>query len=114
MPLTSMTGVVGANGENFNDQRLMMRNNVETFRRLLDWAIETKMRVVWASSCSVYGRGPVPMKESQALDPLNIYAFSKLTRDRLAARYTSSYDHGTFDLARVPARKDSPPAHARH
>src|SRR4029078_12619974 len=48
----SITGMVGAKGENFDDQRLMMRNNVETFRRLLDWAVQTKARVVYASSCS--------------------------------------------------------------
>src|SRR6185436_4143583 len=66
----SITGMVGAKGENFDDQRLMMRNNVETFRRLMDWAVQTKARVVYASSCSVYGRGPVPMKESQPPDPL--------------------------------------------
>src|SRR5688572_20765047 len=69
------------------DQHRMMRNNVETFRRLLDWAVETKARVVWASSCSIYGRRPVPMTESQKPDPLNVYGFSKLCMERLAARY---------------------------
>ena len=83
----SITGVVGANGENFNDQQRMMRNNVETFRRLLDWSVETKAQMIWASSCSIYGRGGVPMKESQPPDPLNIYAFSKLAMERMAARY---------------------------
>ena len=39
---------------------------------------------------------------------------SRLAGDRLSARYTSSYDHGTFALQRIPARRDSPPAHARH
>jgi ADP-L-glycero-D-manno-heptose 6-epimerase len=83
----SITGVVGAAGENFSDPQRMMRNNVETFRRLLDWAIETRARMIWASSCSIYGRGAVPMKENQPPDPLNVYAFSKLTMERLAARY---------------------------
>jgi len=83
----SITGVVGAHGEDQANQHRMMRNNVETFRRLLAWAVQTKARVVWASSCSVYGRGAAPMKESQRPDPLNIYAFSKLTMEHLAARY---------------------------
>ncbi len=86
----SITGVVGANGEDQSSQHRMMRNNVETFRRLLDWAVDTSARVIWASSCSVYGRGAVPMKESQPPDPLNIYAFSKLTMERLAAAYAQS------------------------
>jgi ADP-L-glycero-D-manno-heptose 6-epimerase len=86
----SMTGVVGGDGAkldqpNFSNQ--MMRNNVETFRKMLEWAVVIKCRVVWASSCSIYGRGPVPMRESQKPDPLNIYAFSKLVMERLAARY---------------------------
>jgi ADP-L-glycero-D-manno-heptose 6-epimerase len=94
----AITGVVGANGENFSDQGRMMRNNVETFRKLLDFAAATKARMVWASSCSIYGRGPVPMKESQTPDPLNIYAFSKLTMERLAARYAPRLAHPIVGL----------------
>jgi ADP-L-glycero-D-manno-heptose 6-epimerase len=94
----SITGMVGAKGENFDDPRLMMRNNVETFRKLLDWAVDTKARVVFASSCSVYGRGPVPMKESQPPDPLNIYAFSKLTMERLAMRKARELAHPIVGL----------------
>jgi ADP-L-glycero-D-manno-heptose 6-epimerase len=94
----SITGVVGANGENFNDQQRMMRNNVETFRRLLDWAVETKAQMIWASSCSIYGRGAVPMKESQPPDPLNTYAFSKLCMERLAHQYAKKLTHPIVGL----------------
>src|SRR5216117_2429173 len=66
----SLTGVIAADGSASSDAHGMLRNNVETFRRLLDWAVETKARVGWASSCSVYGRGPVPMREDQKTDPL--------------------------------------------
>jgi ADP-L-glycero-D-manno-heptose 6-epimerase len=83
----SLTGVVGSAGEDQSDQQKMMLNNVETFRQLLNWAVATEARIVWASSCSIYGRGKVPMKESQPPDPLNIYAFSKLTMERMALRY---------------------------
>lgn len=89
----SITGVVGANGENFSDQQKMMLNNVEMFRAILDLAVRTQARVVWSSSCSIYGRGPVPMVETQKPDPLNIYAFSKLTKERLAARYAPRFTH---------------------
>jgi ADP-L-glycero-D-manno-heptose 6-epimerase len=97
----SITGVVAGDGADLsrtNLQHQMMRNNVETFRQLLDHAVTTKARVVWASSCSVYGRGPVPMKESQPTDPLNIYAFSKLTMERMAARYASRLSHPIIGL----------------
>ena len=50
------------------DQGKMMRNNVEAFRSLLDLAVQWRSRVVWASSASIYGRGPAPMKESQKPD----------------------------------------------
>ncbi len=84
----SITGVINEDGTaGTSDPHRMMRNNVETFRRLLDWVVESKARVVWASSCSVYGRGPVPMTEAQPPQPLNVYGFSKLCMERLAKRY---------------------------
>lgn len=69
------------------DQRKMMTNNVESFRNVLELAVETGARVVWASSCSIYGQGPVPMREAQPPNPLNVYAFSKLQMERLARQY---------------------------
>ncbi|HXE52584.1 MAG TPA: ADP-glyceromanno-heptose 6-epimerase [Tepidisphaeraceae bacterium] len=69
------------------DQKKMMQNNVEAFRNLLDLAVRWGSRVVWASSCSIYGQGPVPMKEAQPPDPLNVYAFSKMVMEHLAAEY---------------------------
>ena len=94
----SITGVVGSHGEDHSAPHRMMRNNVETFRRILDWAVASKARVVWASSCSVYGRGPVPMRESQPPDPLNVYAFSKVTMERMAARYAPRLAHPIVGL----------------
>ena len=90
----SITGVIAADGSaTAGDAHRMLRNNVETFRALLDWALETDARMVWASSCSVYGRGPVPMKESYSPDPLNTYAFSKVVMERLALRYAKELSH---------------------
>ena len=94
----AITGVIAADGSATSDAHRMLRNNVETFRAILDWAVETGARVVWASSCSVYGRGPVPMKESQAVDPLNTYAFSKVLKERLAARYALKLAHPIVGL----------------
>jgi ADP-L-glycero-D-manno-heptose 6-epimerase len=93
----SITGVIPEGGGT-TDPHKMMRNNVETFRALLDHAVATNARVVWASSCSVYGRGPVPMKESQPYDALNVYAFSKVTMERMAARYAKELAHPIIGL----------------
>jgi ADP-L-glycero-D-manno-heptose 6-epimerase len=92
----SLTGVVGADGSDLTGHHIdhqMMRNNVETFRGILNWAVKTKARIVWASSSSIYGRGPVPMQENQPPDPLNIYAFSKMVMEQLANNYASRLAH---------------------
>ena len=81
-----------------HDQRKMMQNNVEAFRGLLELAVKWKSRVVWASSCSIYGQGPVPMKESQPPDPLNVYAFSKMVMERLARAYQPRLAHPIIGL----------------
>jgi len=94
----AITGVIRADGTATGDAHGMLRNNVEMFRAILDWAVETNARVVWASSCSVYGRGAVPMKESQPVDPLNTYAFSKVLKERLAKRYESKLAHPIVGL----------------
>lgn len=96
-----ITGVVSVEGSDLSlghAQHTLMRNNVETFRAILDWAADSKARIVWASSCSIYGRGPVPMRESQPPDPLNVYAFSKLTMERLAMRRSARLAHPIVGL----------------
>lgn len=80
------------------DQKKMMTNNVESFRNILDWAVENGSRVVWASSCSIYGQGEVPMKESQKPQPLNVYAFSKLQMEKLAKLYEKRLKHPIIGL----------------
>ena len=81
-----------------HDQPHMMRNNTEGFRNILDLAVAWKARVVWASSCSTYGQGAVPMKESQPPQPLNVYAYSKLAMERLALRYAPRLAHPVVGL----------------
>jgi nucleoside-diphosphate-sugar epimerase len=49
-------------------------------------------RVVLASSCAVYGDGPVPARETQAPQPLSPYAVSKLALEGLAQSFF--YTHG--------------------
>jgi ADP-L-glycero-D-manno-heptose 6-epimerase len=67
------------------DQKLMMRVNVDAFRSLLEWSAKTGVKkVVYASSAAVYGAGPVPMKETAAGKPLNVYGFSKMVMEKTA------------------------------
>lgn len=81
-----------------HDQHKMMRNNLEGFRNLLDLAVGWGSRVIWASSCSIYGQGAVPMKEAQPPDPLNVYAFSKMMMERLAEQYQPRLRHPIVGL----------------
>ncbi|MEM1011536.1 MAG: NAD-dependent epimerase/dehydratase family protein [Planctomycetota bacterium] len=85
----SVTGVIGADGKADTSpagSAAILRNNIEGFRKVLDRCVTWGSTLVWASSCSIYGRGPVPMRESADPDPLNAYAFSKLAKERLAGR----------------------------
>jgi len=49
-------------------------------------------RVVLASSCAVYGDGPIPAREDQAPIPLSPYAVSKLAAESLAVAFYHSYE----------------------
>ncbi|GIW76628.1 MAG: hypothetical protein KatS3mg104_1691 [Phycisphaerae bacterium] len=56
----AITGVIAKDGSASagEDVHGFLRNNIEQFRQILDFAVDTQARVVWASSCSVYGRNP--------------------------------------------------------
>lgn len=70
-----------------SDQRLMLERNVESFRRILDFAWNHDARVVYASSAATYGLAGGVMRESQSPVPANVYGFSKTILDNLARRY---------------------------
>jgi len=73
------------------DQKKMMDVNVNTFKKILDYAVKNKTRVIYASSAAVYGRGKSPMQENQELNPLNVYGFSKRIMDNLAQQHIQKY-----------------------
>ena len=78
------------------DQLHMMQNNVEGFRMVLGWAGKWAARVVWASSAAVYGNLMAPNKLSDTPAPLNVYGYSKLAMERLAARWAA--EHAKFPV----------------
>ncbi len=75
-----------------SDQSLMMRQNVEAFRLLLEFASESSIPIVYASSAAVYGRKEGMMAESNPSEPANVYAFSKSIMDNMAR--SSSEERG--------------------
>ena len=67
-----------------HDQFIQVHDNVESFRRLLDFARPTKTRIVYASSAAIYGPATEASVESHGAAPANIYAFSKVIMDNIA------------------------------
>jgi ADP-L-glycero-D-manno-heptose 6-epimerase len=70
-----------------HDQLLQVHDNVEGFRRLLDFARPRKIPVVYASSAATYGQTMGVNTEEQPAAPANIYAFSKMVLDNLMRHF---------------------------
>lgn len=69
-----------------HDQFVQVHDNVESFRRLLEFAQTTHTRVIYASSGSTYGATTEASVETQGAAPANVYAFSKVIMDNIALR----------------------------
>ena len=67
-----------------HDQFVQVHDNVESFRRLLNFARRTKTRVIYASSAATYGPATEVSAESNGAAPANVYAFSKVIMDNIA------------------------------
>ena len=65
------------------DEAKIMMVNFNGFKNVLNFCLEKKIKLIYASSAGVYGTGPSPMKESQKLIPHNTYAYSKYLCDCL-------------------------------
>ena len=62
--------------------------NVSGTENILKLAIKNNFKVVYASSSSVYGNPEkIPIKESDNKNPINPYAETKLTKEKLAKKY---------------------------
>ncbi|MEG0798418.1 MAG: ADP-glyceromanno-heptose 6-epimerase [Acidaminococcaceae bacterium] len=68
--------------------KYMMQNNFEYTKNLMDFALNRKIQMLYASSASTYGSGHHGFTEEPACEEaLNVYAFSKLFFDNYARRY---------------------------
>ncbi len=60
----------------------LIKNNTRYTNRLIDFCIQNSLRLIYASSASVYGLKGESFNDSNAnLSPMNMYAFSKLITD---------------------------------
>jgi nucleoside-diphosphate-sugar epimerase len=74
------------------------QTNVAGFQTVLDACRRRDVsRVVFASSCAVYGHQPLgPITESVSLAPLTPYAATKLEGERLCQTYAERYGISTI------------------
>jgi ADP-L-glycero-D-manno-heptose 6-epimerase len=75
---------------NYN-QFEQVHDNVESFRRLLNFAQKNNTRVIYASSASTYGAATEASDENSSVAPANVYAFSKAMLDNLATRFAAEH-----------------------
>ena len=75
-----------------HDQFRQTHDNVESFRRLLNFARKNKTRVVYASSAATYGNASSASAETSGAAPSNVYAFSKAIMDNVARRAAAEDD----------------------
>jgi len=69
-----------------HEQFLQVHDNVESFRRILNFARPAETRIIYASSAATYGSATEASVESNGAAPANIYAFSKVIIDNIAIR----------------------------
>lgn len=67
-----------------HDQFLQCHDNIEGFRRLLEFAAVNHTTVVYASSAATYGICSGIQRVDQPPAPANVYAFTKVQLDNLA------------------------------
>ena len=74
--------------ESFTKQDEYNEVNVNGTENILKFAKKLKIKVVYASSSSVYGNPKnIPIKETDEKNPINPYAETKLKDEELAAKY---------------------------
>lgn len=62
--------------------KYIMENNYEFSKKILSYACTNKIKLTYASSASVYGKGKVFKEDSLLEMPINAYAYSKYLFDK--------------------------------
>ncbi len=92
----AQAGVRASWGSSFS---IYTRNNIEATQRLLEWYKDKPLtKFVYASSSSVYGDAPLPMREDMKPQPVSPYGVSKLAAEHLCYLYWKNYRVPTVSL----------------
>ena len=77
--------------ECIQDPSLGMNNIIHTFN-ILELCRKNKIpKLLFFSSCEVYGKGGESLKETDILNSVNMYGASKVAGEHMCAAYSSSY-----------------------
>lgn len=94
--LAAQAGVRASWGSDFS---IYTRNNIEGTQRLLEYYKDQNLKkFVYASSSSVYGDVPLPMKEDMRLQPVSPYGVTKLAAEHLCYLYWKNFGLPTVSL----------------
>jgi nucleoside-diphosphate-sugar epimerase len=94
--LAAQAGVRASWGSDFS---IYTRNNIEATQRLLEYYKDKNLKkFVYASSSSVYGDIPLPMKEDMRLQPVSPYGVTKLAAEHLCYLYWKNFGLPTVSL----------------
>jgi UDP-glucose 4-epimerase len=92
----AQAGVRASWGKDFD---IYTRNNIEATQRLLEWYKNRHItKFVYASSSSVYGDAPLPMREDMRLQPISPYGVTKLAAEHLCYLYWKNFGLPTVSL----------------
>ncbi len=88
--LAAQPGVRASWGQEFDPY---VRDNVLATQRIFEQACRNDLRVVWASSSSVYGNAAAyPTHEDMAPQPISPYGVTKLTCEQLSSAYRDALE----------------------
>ena len=94
--LAAQAGVRASWGSDFF---IYTRNNIEATQLLLEWYKERKLKkFVYASSSSVYGDVPLPMREDVRIQPVSPYGVTKLAAEHLCYLYWKNFGLPSISL----------------
>ncbi|HQH13084.1 MAG TPA: GDP-mannose 4,6-dehydratase [Candidatus Sumerlaeota bacterium] len=92
----AQAGVRASWGEDFG---IYTKNNILATQKLLEAVKESRVRVVYASSSSVYGETKkFPMQEDDLPNPVSPYGVSKLAAEHLCRLYWKNFSVPTVSL----------------
>ena len=92
----AQAGVRASWGKDFE---IYTKNNIQATQKLLEAVKDRKVRVVYASSSSVYGETKkLPMNEDDTPRPVSPYGVSKLAAEHLCRLYYVNFGTSTVSL----------------